>query len=375
MRRSLPWTLVLCAVLAGCGDDDPSGMGVGDGGTDGSSGGDGGGGGGADGGVALGTTFKLSGMVTDFVSGQAVPGQATVNTSGLIPAPTVSVTGASYQISGIAPFSVFHVLAGAAPTHRSTYNMASTVDAADVTGVVSRALAETTLTAYQTAFAVTPMAGRGILIARTVDMTGSARAGIAATAFQLGGQAPPHTPLFLDTARAAAPAATSTTASGYVVFYDVMPGLVTVNATTASGFTFSGPQAPVAAGTVSLVDLVVTAGAVQPPTNVSFSTQVFPIFTRRGCETCHSGNGIGRDLGGLTLNGSTTLVFRELTQELSPNYNITRVNKAMPEMSKLLTMPSFEQPADRHPNVTFASASDRDYQLILAWIKEGAKDN
>ncbi len=44
-------------------------------------------------------------------------------------------------------------------------------------------------------------------------------------------------------------------------------------------------------------------------------------------------------------------------------------------MSKLLTMPSFEQPADRHPNVTFASATDRDYQLILAWIKEGAKDN
>jgi hypothetical protein len=36
-------------------------------------------------------------------------------------------------------------------------------------------------------------------------------------------------------------------------------------------------------------------------------------------------------------------------------------------------MPSAETPADRHPNITFTGPSDRDFQLILVWIREGAK--
>ena len=52
-----------------------------------------------------------------------------------------------------------------------------------------------------------------------------------------------------------------------------------------------------------------------------------------------------------------------------------RVDLAAPEMSLVLTMPSAENPPDRHPNVTYSGPNDRDYQLILVWIREGAKLN
>ncbi len=48
---------------------------------------------------------------------------------------------------------------------------------------------------------------------------------------------------------------------------------------------------------------------------------------------------------------------------------------ATPDTSLVLTMPSREQPPDRHPNVTFTSPFDPDYQLIRAWIAEGALQN
>ena len=118
-----------------------------------------------------------------------------------------------------------------------------------------------------------------------------------------------------------------------------------------------------------------SARSVVLPTNVSFATQVTPIFTKRGCVNCHSANGIGKDLGGLTLNGGTPKVYSELTAEISPNFAMTRVNKANPEKSLVLTMPSAETPPDPHPNVTFTGPTDPDFLTILVWIKEGAKNN
>ena len=106
------------------------------------------------------------------------------------------------------------------------------------------------------------------------------------------------------------------------------------------------------------------------PTNVSFSTQVFPIFSARGCVACHSGGGPGKDLGGLMLDGGANLAYKELTME-----NPLRANKSMPEKSLVLTMPSAESPSDGHPNVTFTGPQDPDYLKILVWIREGAKQN
>ena len=104
---------------------------------------------------------------------------------------------------------------------------------------------------------------------------------------------------------------------------------------------------------------------------VSFATSVFPIFTNRGCVACHSGNGPGKELGGLKLDASPNAAYNELGVE-KPN---TRVQTAMPEMSLVLRYPSREDPPDRHPNITFTSAVDPDYLKILVWIREGARDN
>ncbi|HEY5950270.1 MAG TPA: hypothetical protein VIV40_32475, partial [Kofleriaceae bacterium] len=124
-------------------------------------------------------------------------------------------------------------------------------------------------------------------------------------------------------------------------------------------------------GSVTVATVVVTDGAPPAlPTNVSFANQVFPIFSKRGCVGCHSGNGPGKDLGGLTLDGSSNLVFKELTQE-----NPLRAKTVNPETSLVLTMPSAETPSDGHPNVTFTGPSDPDYIKILVWLREGAKSN
>ena len=106
------------------------------------------------------------------------------------------------------------------------------------------------------------------------------------------------------------------------------------------------------------------------PTNVSFATQVVPIFNSRGCVACHSGNGPGKDLGGLQLDGGDPKIYSELRTE-----NPLRVQLAMPEKSLLLTMPSAEQPPDNHPVVAFTTPEDPDYLKLLVWIREGAKDN
>ena len=61
--------------------------------------------------------------------------------------------------------------------------------------------------------------------------------------------------------------------------------------------------------------------------------------------------------------------------ELTGPEDPMRVQTATPEKSLVLTMPSAESPPDAHPNVTFTGPQDPDYQKILVWIREGAKQN
>jgi hypothetical protein len=112
------------------------------------------------------------------------------------------------------------------------------------------------------------------------------------------------------------------------------------------------------------------AVAAALPTNVSFATQIVPTFESRGCVACHSGNGPGKDLGGLQLDGGTPKIYSELTTE-----NPLRVQRAAPEKSLVLTMPSAENPPDAHPVVAFTGPEDPDYVKLLVWIREGAKNN
>lgn len=315
----------------------------------------------------LGGSLMVAGSVVDFETGAAIGGTATVSTSGLLGAPGVSTQGASFTITGIPENSAFQVLAGAPPTHRSTFSSTVVVIKDDLDGIEVPAVSEAFLSRIATSFGVTPTAAKGVLFVRAVDMAGMPRANVTAATFVLGGGV--IGPKFLDANLAPLPNATATTASGWAVFFEVPVGVVSLG--LAATATVDMATSPINAGVVTLADATITPGAAVLPTNVSFLTTVFPIFTNRGCVACHSGGGPGKDLGGLHLDGGANLAYRELVDE-RPN---TRVKLATPEASLVLTFPSREDPPDRHPNITFASATDADYLKILIWIREGARNN
>lgn len=319
--------------------------------------------------------IAVTGTVVDFVTGLPVESSATVTTDGLEPPPTVSVTGAAFEIRGIAPFSVFHLLSGAPPTHRSTFHAGIEVTDDDVSGLSVEAVSETFLAELQQDLDVSPTPGTGIVIARAVGEDGAPATGIPASAFALNDGAPPTEAVFLDQDKQGAPALDETSDSAYVVFFDVPPGPVSVAAAEGSDYTMVSALAPVAANVVTLVDVRVSAGALPLPDYASFEEDVLPILQGRGCIACHHGDSPGADLGGLQVNGGAEKVHRELTEETSPNHATLRVNVDEPEKSILLRFPSYEDPPDAHPNVTFASSSDPDYLMILKWIEMGAPQN
>ncbi len=314
----------------------------------------------------LGGSLTVKGDVVDFETGAAIGGTATATTSGLVPAPMVTTQGASFEIQGIPENSAFQVLAGAPPTHRSTFSSTVVVLADDLAGIKVPAVSETYLARLSTAFGVTPTAAKGVVFVRAIDANGMPKAGVTTSSFVLTGSVGPK---FLDANLNPLPAATATSTSGWAVFFEVPLGIAAL--VPPGNVTVEMAASPVGAGVVTIADATVTDGAQVLPTNVSFANTVFPIFAARGCVACHSGGGPGKDLGGLHLDGGANLAYRELVEE-RPN---TRVRLATPEMSLVLTYPSREDPPDRHPNITFASNADKDYLKILVWIREGAKNN
>jgi hypothetical protein len=289
----------------------------------------------------------------------------------MVPAPTVTVDGSSFSVTNVQPFSVFGIVVEAAAGYHTTYDPIVRIDGQPLTGLSATVVSDVYLTQLGKSFGVTPTAGKGIVIARFVDATGAPVSGIPTSAVQIDSAAPPVAAKVLASDRSAMPTATATSGGGFVVLYDLDPGTLDLTAKAGTNYTFTAPVAMVAADAVTVVDIAAVAGTITPPTNVTFD-QVVPIFTRRGCVNCHSVGGVGRQLGGLTLDGSQQTIYRQLTVNISPNFNTTRVDLKNPAMSLVLTMPGYENPPDKHPIVVFASTADADYQLLLAWIKGGA---
>ena len=333
-------------------------------------------GGALDGGVPDGyfapSALSVSGHVADFESGQPLASPATMATAALVPPPNVSVQGADFTLDAVPPFSTFFLIAGSPPDHRLTYNAPTTVTDQPLSDVTAYAVADAYLTKLRTAFGVNPTSGTAIVFVRLVDDKGNAAAGIPATAL-----APDATgakgPYFLDAGLQPTPNATATSASGWLVYFDVPAGVLKIAA--GAGYTLTVADTPTAADSVSLNVGTIAKGSATTPNGVSFLNDVVPIFTTRGCYNCHSGNGDGRRLGDLVLDGSPMKIFKALTIDISPTYKVTRTNIGAPEKSLVLTMPSYENPPDPHPTVVFASSADPDYQKILNWIKAGAKYN
>lgn len=318
----------------------------------------------------LGGSLTVSGTVHDFQSNAQVMGAATVSATALVPAPKVTVEGATFTLDGVPENSAFQLLASVPSTHRATYSQLIEVISDDIDGVQIKTVSEQFLASLATGFGVTPSAAKGILLMQLVDGAGAAKAGVTASNIVLN-ETGAIGPKFLDANMMPVMNATASTTSGWAVFFEVPPGVIALATAATATVTLEMASSPVGAGSVTIAQVKVTDGAPPAlPTNISFSQQVFPIFDTRGCVACHSGNGPGKDLGGLTLDGSANLVFKELTQE-----NPLRAKTLMPETSLVLTMPSAESPSDGHPNVTFTGPSDPDYIKILVWLREGAKSN
>ena len=320
----------------------------------------------------LGGSLMVSGDVYDFQTDQVLTATASVSTTALSPAPKITVDTAHFTIDGVPENSAFQILASAAPTHHATYSPAVEVLSSDVDGVKAYSVSEQYLGQLTSGFSVSPDPGHGILLLRMLDSAGTAKSGVTSSNIVLANATDASTPKFLDASLAPAPAATATSTSGWVVFFNVPVGTISLGTAANATQTLAMASSPIDASTVTIANVTVTDGAPPAlPTNVSFSQQVFPIFSNRGCNGCHSGNGPGRDLGNLTLDGSANLVYKELTGTENP----LRVQTAAPEKSLVLTMPSAETPSDGHPNVTFTGPQDPDYLKILVWIREGAKQN
>jgi len=319
----------------------------------------------------IGGALTVSGRVVDFKTGSDVTGAVTVSAAGLDPLPVISVQGAAFTMTDVPDNSAFQIIASAPPAYRATYSPTTVIATSDLGGVQALSVAESYLGTLASGFGITPSGGNGIVLLHLVNSVGAAQAGVSGSNLVLAGASGASGPHFLD-ANMSPSTATSSSASGWVVFFEVPAGAMSLGQAANATVTLQMATSPVAAATVTIADVVVTNGAPPPlPTNVSFSNQVVPIFTNRGCSQCHSGGGIGKNLGNLALDGGVNHVYMQLTDPAYP----ARVNLAMPEKSKVLTMPSYENPPDAHPNVTFTGPQDPDYLKILVWIREGAKSN
>lgn len=307
----------------------------------------------------------VRGQVVDFQTG--APTVATdVTISGVAPLPTVDRQGASFTLTNVPPNAEFSMLA-VAVGHRSTLSQV-VVATDDLDGIKLPVVSDAFVTGLASAFGVAPSSAKGIVLLHLIDVDGKPLAGVAATDFTIAGTAGPR---FLDPNMMAATAATASSSSGWVVFFDVPAGLAGLSQGLNAATTIDMPTLPVAAGVVTIADGKVAVGAPVLPSHVSFSAKVVPIFTARGCTQCHAANGPGKQQGNLMLNGGDASVYKNLVTD-RPGI---RVNLAMPEKSLVLTMPSPEVPPDGHPTIVFTGPRDADYLKILVWIREGALQN
>jgi len=318
----------------------------------------------------LGGALTVQGQVVDFQTGQPIGTMPDIEVAGANAA-QISVDNASFTIKDIPDNSSFQILATAAPTYAPTYSPAIYVTTTDVTGAKAYAVAASYLGQLESGFGVSATTTTGIVLMQLVDTSGAPKSGVTGSNIVLAGSTGASGPHFLDSSLAPS-TATSSSSSGWAVFFNVPAGAVALGQAANATVTLSMTESPVAAGTVTITTVTVTSGAPPPPpANVSFSQQVVPIFDNRGCTACHSGNKIGANLGDLALDGGANHIYGQLVNTTHPMI----VQTANPPKSLVLTMPSYENPPDAHPNVTFTGPDDKDYQTILAWITEGAKNN
>jgi hypothetical protein len=333
--------------------------------------------------LAPGDTLAVSGSVVDFQTGDPVY-DASVTTLGLNPVSDGSIIGTDYLLYS-PPYSAFHILAGAEPLYMLTVGAPVQVDGDALEDVPAETIRHAYISLLAGSFGITPAPGTAIVFAQAVNEYGIARADVSADLLELADAPTARGPYFLDDMLGPAPGQTRTGERGYFVLFDVPEGAATFATPVGSDYTITGTS-PTYRDAVTIMKVEVADGGATPPPPgepppgeppppggvVSFSTDILPIFSRNGCTVCHSSGGEGYDQGGLNLVGAPADIHGELTVEVSPNFAEPRVNLATPTESLVLTMPSFEDPPDEHPNAIFLDTYHPDYQLLRTWIEQGA---
>lgn len=327
---------------------------------------------------------KVSGAAADLATGAAVAEGLALTVLGLEPAPTPQIEESQFELE-VPGNSAFYLRATAGEEYYPTYSPLLEVAEEDLTGVSAPLVSRAFIEELVAGAAIEAAPGTAIVIARVIDEGGTATAGIAAEMFELNGAQPPRPPLFLDAEMKIDAPATTTSTSGYAVFFDVPEGQVTIAAPVGAGATLTVPLTPAEPGSVSVVDAVYATGEGTRPSTVSFSQQVLPIFASRACTTCHSELVVPTEEdpvvvpadGNLDLATAPSIIYDQVAVQISPRYREARINKLVPADSMLIALPLPDAPGlpDNHPIDVFTGPADPDYQTILVWIEEGALNN
>jgi len=314
----------------------------------------------------------VRGQVTEFGTSNAIAASLEIEVVGLPGSPEVLVDGSEFTINDVPRQSLLSIRV-VAQGYRPTLSDAIVVGDADVDGLELSVVSDGYAESLAMEFGVEQSGN--LLIAMAGDDAGAPLPGLPKAIFELQGAPTANGPFFLAADATPDVGLDATSDSGYVVFQNMPAGQVSLAAAPASAHTIVSSPVQLSAGEVAVRDAIVTPGELELPPNVSLSNDILNIFEARGCVDCHTRDGIGKDLGGLSLDGGTAHILSELTQDPSPRTGQPRVNTATPEASLVLTRPSAEYPADVHPYTTFNGYLDPDYLKILSWIYSGPADN
>jgi mono/diheme cytochrome c family protein len=318
----------------------------------------------------------FSGAVKDIVTNGPVAGLS-LGSYGITP-PAAGETGPDgrFAVDVQAAGELWVYASG--PDHTRTYNKI-TMPAVDYEKDIY-ALSTADLDAIALAHNVTLNPECGHVVIRTKNIADQNQANVAG--LQLIGGGVLHDsrgPYFLDENNQPDPDATYTSSAGKAVFLNICDAgaqALTINDVQV-GLDDPEYQAPPAilkvfAGYVTRYQIDVVADPnppppPPPPVPYDFPTEIYPVFARNQCGTCHQVGGAAEGTG-LYLNDGPENVFdRLVTNPVDP----LNVNIADPRASKLLTKPLVEEPPD-HPNGAFTSEDHPDYVILYNWIQAGA---
>lgn len=315
-------------------------------------------------------SVRLEGIAADWRSGAPLPG-AVIETVGVSPVQMATAgSDGSFTLVSV-PINGFVLLTVVAADHVPSVSSAILVGEDPLEGVIAQAVSDADVALFESGFAVTSTAGRGVVLGRAQTLAGAGISAVAAISV-LSSAGAFEGPYFIAADGSPAPGALETTADGGFLFFNVIAGDLSV-AATASNLVFESQATVVMANSWSIVTLPGDGPGVGgsptptpgPPGPQSFADDIVPIFTSRGCtgSGCHRPPTNG---GGLRLNQSAGQIYAAV---------LSRCNTANPPNSLLLTKPLFEAAPNHIGGNVFLTTNDPDYQRMLRWITDGAPNN